>query len=399
MNMDVKLMDVRRQMELDITEYEKATNRVLRGGQFILGEEVASFESEFATYIGVKHAIGVGNGTDALSIALQACGIGVGDEVITTPFTFFATVEAVASLGAVPVFVDIDEKSYDIDVSMVEERITDRTKAILPVHIYGNPCDMDAIEELSRKHNLKIIEDCAQSTGASLNGRQTGSFGDVGCFSFFPTKTLGCAGDGGMIVTNDDRVAEAARAIRVHGSGLPGLRTHNYLIEENKGNDIVYDKDRDIDLSMPKYYNFLIGQNSRLDAVQAALLQVKLKKLDGWTKRRNEIAERYRKELNGCGYIFQDVREDRRSAYYLFSVRHKESGRIKEYLKESGIGVGTYYPVPMHLEPALWYLGYKEGDFPVTEKLCRDVFSIPVWPEMTDEEVGYVIEKMREATR
>ncbi len=312
--MDIKLMDVKRQFDADVNEYEQAVDRALQSGSYILGEEVVSFEFEFASYIGVKHAIGVGNGTDALVIALKSCGIGVGDKVITTPFTFFATVEAIASVGAVPVFVDIDEKSYGIDVSLIEEKVTDKTKAILPVHIYGNPCDMVALAELASKYKLKVIEDCAQSTGATLNDLQTGSFSDAGCFSFFPTKTLGCAGDGGMIVTNDDRVAEAARAIRVHGSGIPGIRTHNYLVSEIGSDDLIYDEDRDIDLSMPKYYNYLIGQNSRLDDIQAALLRVKLKKLNEWTERRNEIAGRYRRELDGCGYIFQNVSEKCRSS-------------------------------------------------------------------------------------
>ena len=328
--MQIELMDVKRQFDTDANEYEQTVGRALRSGSYILGEEVTSFETEFASYVGINHSIGVGNGTDALNIALQACGIGVGDEVITTPFTFFATVEAIASVGAVPVFVDIDEGTYDIAASMIEKRITDRTKAILLVHIYGNPCDMDEISRIAKKHGLKVVEDCAQSTGASFWGCQTGSLGTVGCFSFFPTKTLGCAGDGGMIVTDDDRIAEAARAIRVHGSGLFGMRTRNYLAMESDMDVEVYDDGRDIDLSMPKYYNYLIGQNSRLDAIQAALLRVKLKKLNLWTERRNEIAEHYRKELNGYGYIFQDVHENCKSSYYLFSVRHKESGQIKE---------------------------------------------------------------------
>ncbi len=390
----INLMDVRRQFEDGSKEYEEAMLRVLRSGKYILGDEVASFEAKFASYIGVKHAIGVGNGTDALAIALKACGIGEGDEVITTPFTFFATAEAIAYVGAVPVFVDIDEKTFDIDVSLVENAITSKTKALLPVHIYGNPCDMDAICELAEKHGLKVIEDCAQSTGATNKNKQTGSFGDVGCFSFFPTKSLGCAGDGGMIVIDDDQVAEAARSIRVHGSGVPGLRTYNYLAGED-----VYDESKDIDLSMPKYYNFLIGQNSRLDAMQAAILSVKLKKLDSWTERRNEIAARYRKELAEYGYIFQEIDKGSVSAYYLFSVRHKDSVEIKKFLSDAGIGVGTYYPVPLHLAPAFVKLGYRDGDLPIAEMVCRDIFSVPVWPEMTDDEVGFVIEKMKEAVR
>lgn len=392
--MNIKLMDVKRQFDADASEYEQAVGRALRSGSYILGEEVASFEAEFASYIGVKHAIGVGNGTDALSIALQACGIGVGDEVITTPFTFFATAEAIASVGARPVFVDIDVETFDIDCTGVVEAITDKTKAILPVHYYGNPCDMDFVRGVADRHGLMVIEDCAQSTGAIYKGHQTGGLGTVGCFSFFPTKTLGCAGDGGMITTDDDGVAEAARAIRVHGSGLPGLQTYNRLAGEN-----VYDEDKDIDLSMPKYYNYLIGRNSRLDAIQAALLRVKLKKLDTWVSQRGSIADRYRAELADSGYIFQKIVEGNQSAYYLFSVRHPEVARIKAYLKDNGIDAGTYYPVLMHLEPAFQCLDYHRGDFPKAEMVCESVFSIPVWPEMTDEEVGYVIEKMKEAAR
>ena len=310
--MKLGLMDVKRQHEEHFEEYENAVLSVLRSGNYIMGENVKLFEKEFADYIGVKYAISCGNGTDALHIALRAMDIKDGDEVITTPFTFFATAEAIASVGAIPVFVDVSPDSYCIDVNKIESAITDKTKAILPVHIYGQPAEMDAINEIAKKYNLLVLEDSAQASGSVYKGKKTGALGDAGCFSFFPTKTLGCDGDGGMITTNNKKIAEAAQALRVHGSGLSGLNTYNYLAGKK-----ILDERKDIDLEQPKYYNFLIGQNSRLDEIQAAILRKKLNYLDSFIERRRLHAAYYKEALINSSYILPKEIGDTINTYYL----------------------------------------------------------------------------------
>lgn len=384
--MNIKLMDIQRQQTENASEYENAVLDVLRSGNYIMGDNVKAFEKEFADYMGVKYAISCGNGTDALHIALRASGIKEGDEVITTPFTFFATAEAIASVGAVPVFVDCKSDSYCIDETKIEKAITNKTKAIIPVHFYGQPAEMDSINEIAKKHNLIVVEDSAQASGSIYKGKKTGNLGDAGCFSFFPTKTLGCAGDGGMITTNNPQIAEAAKAIRVHGSGISGLRTYNFLKGEN-----ILDETKDIDNSAPKYYNFVIGQNSRLDEIQAALLRKKLTHLNEFIERRREHAEKYTEALKGTAFITPAEINDTVNTYYLYALQHPEAEKVMEEFKNNGIGTGTYYPVPLHEQKVFESLGYKEGDFPVAEYLSKKTFTIPVYPELTDEEQNYII--------
>lgn len=384
--MNIKLMDMQRQHAENAEEYEQAALEVLRSGSYIMGENVKAFENEFAEYMGVKYAVSCGNGTDALHIALRAAGIKPGDQVITTPFTFFATAEAIASVGAIPVFVDCDKQSYCIDPTKIECAITPKTKAIIPVHFYGQPAAMDEINAIAKKHNLIVVEDSAQASGSIYKGKKTGGLGDVGCFSFFPTKTLGCAGDGGMITTNNPQIAEAAKAIRVHGSGVSGLRTYNFL----KGQNIL-DETKDIDNSAPKYYNFVIGQNSRLDELQAALLRKKLKRLDDFIARRRKHAAIYTEALKESSFITPTDIPDTVNTFYLYALQHPDAGKVTEELKKNGVGTGTYYPVPLHEQKVFEKLGYKNGDFPVSEYLSKKTFVIPVYPELTKEEQEFII--------
>ncbi|NCC70136.1 DegT/DnrJ/EryC1/StrS family aminotransferase [bacterium] len=391
--MKIALMDIKRQHEEHAQEYENVAIEVLRSGKYILGENVTKFEKEFSSYCGVKHAIGVGNGTDALQIALKSLGIGFGDEVITCPFTFFATAEAIATVGAKIVFVDVDPSTYCINVNKIESVITEKTKAILPIHFYGQPSNMDKINEIAEKHNLFVIEDSCQAAGSSYKGKKTGSLGTVGCFSFFPTKTLGCDGDGGMITTNDDSIADACRALRVHGSGIHGLNTYNLLNSEQKD----LDPNIDIDLTSPKYYNFVIGQNSRLDELQAAILRKKLSYLDDFVERRRNNAKLYDDRLRDTEYIIPKTNTETIHSYYLYVLSHPNAKKIMNYLKNEGIGVGVYYPVSLHNQKALSNLGYKIGDFPESEKLSKTTFAIPVFPELLESEKEYIVSKLLEA--
>ncbi len=384
--MNIKLMDMQRQHAENAEEYEQAALEVLRSGSYIMGENVKAFEDEFAEYMDVKYAVSCGNGTDALHIALRAAGIKPGDQVITTPFTFFATAEAVASVGAIPVFVDCDKQSYCINPTKIECAITPKTKAIIPVHFYGQPAAMDEINAIAKKHNLIVVEDSAQASGSIYKGKKTGGLGDVGCFSFFPTKTLGCAGDGGMITTNNPQIAEAAKAIRVHGSGVSGLRTYNFL----KGQNIL-DEKKDIDNSAPKYYNFVIGQNSRLDELQAALLRKKLKRLDDFIARRRKHAAIYTEALKESSFITPTDIPDTVNTFYLYALQHPDAEKVTSELKKNGVGTGTYYPVPLHEQRVFENLGYKNGDFPVSEYLSKKTFVIPVYPELTKEEQEFII--------
>lgn len=284
----IPAMNVTRQYASIQGELDKAALDVLHGGQYILGKTVEGFEQAFASYCGVKYAVGVGNGSDALVMALKACGVKPGDEVITTAMSFSATAEAITSVGATPVFADCTRDTYCIDPADVEKKVTNKTKAIIPVHLYGQCADMDALNKIAKEHGLKIIEDCAQSAGATYKGKKAGSLGDVGCVSFFPTKNLGGAGDGGIIVTDNESIYRQCRAFRAHGSGLDGLYTYGIQ------NGIeVSEETMDFNGNLPKYFNFVTGYNSRLDALQAAILSVKLPYLDGWNERRREIAKQY----------------------------------------------------------------------------------------------------------
>ncbi len=390
--MDISLMNIQRQHEVHAKEYEEAALGVLRSGGYIGGAEVAAFEEEFAAYEGAKYGISCGNGTDALVLALRALGIGKGDEVITVSWTFFATAESIAAVGATPVFVDVCADTYCMDPALAEAAITPRTKAILPVHFYGQSCDMDALRRICKKHGLYLVADCAQSTGTTYRGERRNTLGDVSCFSFFPTKNLGCDGDGGMVLTDDEAVARACRSLKVHGSGKDGLWT---LKREYAQKNMPFPE------NMPdgesKYYNYLIGYNSRLDAIQAAILRKKLTHLDEFIQGRRKNAALYNAALQGTEYTTPAEAKDSEHSYYIYALKHPGAQAVMEKLKQKGVSCGTYYPVPLHLQGAFAQLGYREGDLPVTEELSKTTFAIPVFPELYDEERSYIIQVLKEA--
>lgn len=392
--MNIPLIDLRAQYNSISKELDKATMDVLSSAAYIMGKNVTEFEKEFAKYIETKHAISVGNGTDALVIALKALGIGEGDEVITSTFTYFASAECISAVGAIPVFVDVEKDTFNIDPSKIEEKITKKTKAIIPVHIFGQSADMDKINEIAKKHNLKVIEDACQAVGAKYKGKMIGTLSDVACFSFFPTKNLSCAGDGGMIVTSDDNIATIAKALRTHGSGETGQKAYNLL--NNITEEIVTSKTGDDTVYNPlKYYNYLIGYNSRLDAIQAAILRVKLPELDKWNSRRREIAKIYNEELNGCDVVTPIVREENESVYHQYVLQCDNREDMLSKLKEKGIATGVYYPVPLHLQKVYTDLGYKEGDMPMAEYLSHRTFAIPVYPELNEEQIQYIVDSIK----
>ena len=364
--MQVPLLDLKRQYSSIKNELDQVVFSVLADTKFIMGPEVKSFEEKMAEYCQAKFAIGVASGTDALLIALRACNVGSGDEVITTPFSFFATAGVITRLGATPVFVDIDPHTYNIAPEQIEKKITERTKAIMPVHLYGQCADMDAINLITKKHNLKVVEDAAQAIGAKYKGKKAGTFGDFGCFSFFPSKNLGAAGDAGMVVTNDPEMAELMRILRVHGA-------------------------------KPKYYHSLVGYNSRLDTLQAAILSVKLRYLDGWTKKRREHAEAYNSAFKGLDLITPKEENFNYHIYHQYTLAVKNRDKLSAVLKENQIGHEVYYPVPLHLQKCYQFLGYKEGDLPVAERKAKEVISLPIYPELTTEERNFVIETVKRA--
>lgn len=392
--MNIPLIDLKAQYESLADKLNEATLGILSSSNYIMGKTVLDFEKEFANYIGVKHAISVGNGTDALVLALKSIGIGAGDEVITTPFTFFATAEAISAVGGTPVFVDVNKDTFNIDTTKIEEKITSKTKAIMPVHIFGQSADMDEINEIAKKHNLMVIEDACQAIGGKYKGRKIGTLGDAACFSFFPTKNLGCAGDGGMIVTDNDEIATIARALRTHGSGENGQKAYNLLnnIEEEvqkaeSANDTVYNP--------LKYYNYLIGYNTRLDAIQAAILDVKIKEIDKWNARRREIVKAYNEALQNNALVTPVAKDYNEHVYHMYILQSENREEVIEKLKEAGIATGVYYPVPLHLQKVYKNLGYKEGDMPVAEYLSHRTFAIPVYPELNEEQVQYIISKLK----
>jgi Predicted pyridoxal phosphate-dependent enzyme apparently involved in regulation of cell wall biogenesis len=392
--MNIPLIDLKAQYKSIAEDLDRVTKEVLSSANYIMGKNVIEFEREFAEYIGVKHAISVANGTDALVIALKSLGIGNGDEVITSTFTYFASAEAISAVGATPVFVDVEKETFNIDPTKIEEKITNKTKAIIPVHIFGQCAKMDEINEIAKKHNLKIVEDAAQASGSRYKGKMAGTLGDAACFSFFPTKNLSCAGDGGMIVTNDDNIAIIAKALRTHGSGETGQKAYNLLnnindeIETSKdGDDTVY--------NALKYYNYLIGLNSRLDAIQAAILRVKLPHLDDWNSRRREVAQIYNEKLKGSNVAVPTVDKENETIYHQYVLQCENREDMINKLKENGIATGVYYPVPLHLQKVYKDLGYKEGDMPVAEYLSHRTFAIPVYPELTENEINYIVENIK----
>jgi len=392
--MNIPLIDLKAQYKSISEDLDRVTKEVLSSAGYIMGKNVTEFEREFAEYVGVKHAISVGNGTDALVIALKSLGIGEGDEVITTPFTFFATAETISAVGAIPVFVDVEKDTFNINPSKIEEKITEKTKAIVPVHIFGQSAKMDEINAIAQKHNLKVIEDACQAIGGKYKGRNIGTLGDVACFSFFPTKNLGCAGDGGIIVTDNDDVATIARALRTHGSGENGQKAYNLLNNINEEVETVQNAD-DTVYNPLKYYNYLIGYNTRLDAMQAAILRVKLPHIDEWNNKRREIAKIYDESLKDTDLVTPFVCEDNTPVYHMYILQSEDREFMLGKLKENGVATGVYYPVPLHLQKVYKNLGYKEGDMPVAEYLSHRTFAIPVYPELTKEQIDYIIESIK----
>jgi len=393
--MNIPLVDLKAQYKVVEEKAIKSVSEVLSSASYIMGKDVIEFEKEFAEYIGVKHSISVGNGTDALVVALMACGIGEGDEVITTPFTFFATAESISFVGATPVFVDVEKDTYNLDPLKIEEKITEKTKAIMPVHIFGQPAKMDEIMAIAKKHNLKVIEDAAQAVGSEYKGKKSGAIGDVGCFSFFPTKNLGCAGDGGIITTSDDNIATIARALRTHGSGENGQRAYNLL---NKINEKVKTSEgHDDTVYNPlKYYNYLIGFNTRLDTIQAAILRIKLANIDNWNEKRRENAKMYDEKLRDTSLTLPITIAESKSVYNMYVVQSENREEMINKLKDKGISTGVYYPVPMHLQKVYKGLGYKEGDMPVAEYLSHRTFAIPIFPELSIEQKEYIMESIKD---
>lgn len=362
---NIPILDLTRQYKQIKSEVEPAVLKVLESGGFILGKTVEDFEKACADYLGVKHAIGVNSGTDALQLGLMAYDIGQGDEVITTCFSFYATSEVVNILGAKPVFVDIDPKTFNIDTTKIEEAITSKTKAIIPVHLYGQPADMDEVMKIAKKHNLAVIEDCAQSFGSKYKGKYTGAIGDVGAFSFFPTKNLGAAGDGGLVTTNDDKLAEKIKILRVHGSKV-------------------------------KYFHDYIGMNSRLDALQAAILHIKLKYINKWNDGRKQVAKKYTEKFKGTNVAAPYVKEGGDHIFHQFTIRVPERDKLHEYLKTKGVSTFIYYPLSLHLQPVYKNLGYTEDSFPAAFDAQQEVLSLPSFPELTDEEISYVADCIKE---
>jgi len=392
--MKVSFLDLKRQYEALGEELEGAVVEIMRRGGYIGGEFVAEFEEQMREYLGVKHVISCANGTDALVLALRACGVGAKDEVITTPFTFFATAEAIASIGAVPVFVDIKESDFNIDPTKIEECICEKTKAILPVHIFGNPCDISAISDIAERHGLRVIDDAAQAIGAEYKGRKIGSYFDVTTFSFYPTKNLGAFGDGGMVTTNSDELAVVLRALKEHGAAQNGAKAREYLYGVKDEFSEVPAPPGDALYNPYKYFNYIVGYNSRLDAIQAAILGIKLKHLDNYNASRERIADKYTEELKGCVKLV-NTETDIKSCYHQYVIRTDRKEEMGEYLASKGIGTGAFYPVPLHRQKVFEGLGYKEGSLPVAELICSQTVCLPIFPELTGDEVSYVIEQVK----
>lgn len=389
--MKVPFLDLRSQYQGIKNEVEPEVLKVFESCAYIGGPYVQKFEQEAAEYLHVKHAMGCSSGTAALVLALRACNVKPGDEVITTPFTFFATAEAIASVGAVPVFVDVKESDYTIDPAKIEEQITEKTKAILPVHIFGEPCDMDPIMEIAEKHNLKVIEDAAQGIGSSYKGRMVGTLGHIACFSFYPTKNLGGCGDGGMVTTNDDDLAVNVKALKEHGAGQNGAKALEIL----EGiSETVSTTEQVTDLYNPyKYYNYLIAYNSRLDALQACVLSIKLKHLEEYNGNRAKVAARYIEKLPK--EIIRPVYDPECvTCWHQFVVRSEYKQELCDYLAKNDVGCGTFYPVPMHKQKAFQNVPFrtpKEG-LPISEMICSQSVCLPIFPELTEEQVQYVID-------
>ena len=358
--MNIPLVDLRKQYQPLKDEIIRGMEQALEGMHLFLGDNVQAFEREFAQFCGVKHGIGVSDGTGALHIILRAMDIGTGDEVITVSHTFIATAEAIILAGARPVFVDIDPNTYLMDVGQIEAKITPRTKAILPVHLYGQTADMDPIMEIASRHDLKVIEDACQAHGAEYKDRRAGRLGDAAAFSFYFSKNLGAYGEGGFITTNDDETARRVRMIRDHGSER-------------------------------RYYHDLIGWNARLDELQAVVLRAKLPHLEAWNEARRAHADRYNMLLRDLPIVTPIACPENRHVYHLYVIRTPRRDELQAWLKGHGIGTGIHYPVPVHLQHAMRPLGYQASDLPQTERVSQEILSLPMYPELTDEQVGSVV--------
>jgi dTDP-4-amino-4,6-dideoxygalactose transaminase len=368
--MKVPLLDLHAEYESVREEVLSVVERVLDAQQFILGPEVAALEEEVARYTGARYAVGCASGSDALLLALMALDIRAGDEVITTPYSFFATASAITRLGARPVFVDIDPQTFNINPSLIEDAITPATRAILPVHLYGQCAEMDELVQLSRRRDLPLVEDAAQAIGAEDGDARAGAIGHVGCFSFYPTKNLGAAGDAGMLTTNDEKLAERLRTLRAHGAEQ-------------------------------RYFHKEVGINSRLDSLQAAILRVKLPRLDSWSESRKANASRYRRLFTDAG-LAEEIRlpferDGARHIYNQFVIRVDSDRRdaLREHLKQSDVGTEVYYPVPLHLQECFRFLGYGAGDFPESEKAARETIALPIYPQLRHEQQQHVVDSIR----
>ncbi|MFH1235528.1 MAG: DegT/DnrJ/EryC1/StrS family aminotransferase [Parcubacteria group bacterium] len=366
----MQLVDLGVQYNALKKEIDTAIQKVIDEGTFIFGENLEKLEEEVAAYCGASYAVGLNSGTDALLFAIRNYGIGPGDEVITTPFTFIATAEVIALERAKPVFVDIDPKTYNIDVSKIEEKITPNTKAIIPVHLYGQPADMDPILSIAKKHNLRVIEDAAQAIGAQYKDKNVTSIGDIGCLSFFPAKNLGAFGDAGMILTNDASIAEKMKMMRNHGS-------------------------------KKKYYHEFLGDSSRLDNLQAAILRVKLKHIDEWNEKRIKNAKLYTELLRNSQITTPFVLPDAKAVYQQYTIRVPHRNTVQLKLKELGIPTAIHYPLPLHLQPVFQKMnyGYREGDFPEAEKACKEVLSLPMYPELNKDDITTVCESLKKIVK
>ena len=359
---DIPLVDLKAQYRTIRDEVRPAIDAVLEGMQLNLGPNVRAFDEEYAAFCGVKHAIGVGSGTDAIQLAVRALGISAGDEVITVSHTFFATVEAILYSGARPILVDVDERTFNMDLVAATQAITPRTKAIMPVHLYGRTVDLKPLLALAKEKGLQVIEDACQAHGAMLDtGAKAGASGRVAAFSFYCSKNLGAYGEAGSLTTNDDTLATELRSLREHGQST-------------------------------RYYHPVIGYNARLDEIQAAILRIKLRRLPEWNARRIAIARRYSDQLKGSGVITPEIPPGGRHVFHLYVIRVKDGQRdaLRQYLADRGIGTGVHYPVPIHLQEASAFLGYRQGDFPVTERLAGEVLSLPMYAELTDAQVDTV---------
>lgn len=364
----IPICDLKEQYRTLREQMMRAVDDVFSGGHFINGPNVKALEAEVAEYVGAKHGVALNSGTDALHLALRALDIGPGDEVITTPFTFVATTEAIGIVGATPVFVDIDPRTYNLDVTQIEAVITPRTRAIIPVHLYGCPAPMDEILAIAKRHNLAVVEDCAQSIGAKIGDRFTGTFAEFGCFSFFPSKNLGAYGDGGMLVTNDEELAARARSLRGHGGRI-------------------------------KYYHEELGVNSRLDEVQAAILRVKLPYLENWIEKRRAAAGRYTAAFAGSDLQVPVEPAEARHVYHQYTLRVADRDRVQKDMKAAGVESMVYYPVPLHLQKVHAMLGLGEGAFPESERAAREVLSIPMFPELRPDVQEQVVNAVFAACR